>query len=429
MIYLLTLTAFLLIPVLAQASFTPEVKAKLQQALNTVRQTQSIRGVSVAMQSADEMLMLTAGESHDGVAMSSDMLLGIGSNTKTLTSLVLLRLQMKGVLNVSQSIGAWIQPSSRIDTSITIRQLLNHTSGLGDYASTAEYRQAVLENANRVWKPDELLQFIPAPAAVKGTVWNYCNTNYLLAGLIATRATGKTLAQLYRDELFAPLNLANSFLPPEEALRGTVAHRWLGTNDLVNTPITSAWSGAWAAGAVFSTAADMAQLYTSLFSGRILDSVTLSTMLTPAFQSGYGLGIKRNIVNGTETIGHTGEIRGYTSTLVRVPRHRVSIAILTNNQPGSYNEVLQELLAVLNDATTSATDDAEDYTLRVFPNPVTSTIRIAGATGDIQIVSLTGAPVWSGAAEQAEAIDCSAWASGVYVVRSRAGTTTAIIMN
>ena len=196
------LSCWLFVGATLMAAAEDELRTILQNAVTSVQQREGIQGVAAGVIYPNGTWTLTAGESHPGVAIQPNMVFGIGSNTKTLTALLLLRLQEQGLVDLDDRIGPYVPASPVIDTSITIRQLLQHTSGLGEFAGGAQYRDSILANPRRIWKPSELVPMIPAPQFAPGTSWKYCNSNYLLAGMIAERVGNAPYHDLLRRELF-----------------------------------------------------------------------------------------------------------------------------------------------------------------------------------------------------------------------------------
>lgn len=103
------------------------------------------------------------GESHKDVGITSDMIFTIGSNTKTYIAALMLKLQEKGLLNISDTIGEWIIDKPYVDGKITIKQLLNHTSGMGDFSFNPLFIEAIKSDFNRVWQPEEMFTFLNHP--------------------------------------------------------------------------------------------------------------------------------------------------------------------------------------------------------------------------------------------------------------------------
>ena len=225
------------VPLMAQA-FDPDLRLRLQEAVVAARETHNIVGVSAAVVMDGELATFCAGMSHEAVPIDDQMVFGIGSNTKTLTAAAMMRLQDRGVLSIDDAIGTYLPPLAHVDPEITIRQLLNHTSGLGDYATGPTYADSIRQDPTRVWKRDELVTMIPPSQAAPGAVFDYCNTNYLLVGMIIERVTGQPLQDV--------LSIQPMQVFPDTPISGVLAHRWMGgpmgRQDFSATPMQSEWS-------------------------------------------------------------------------------------------------------------------------------------------------------------------------------------------
>jgi CubicO group peptidase (beta-lactamase class C family) len=340
---------------------------KLQDAVSAVQQRLDIQGVSAAVLWNGQRYTPCAGFSFTGRAVTDDMILAIGSNTKTMTAVLLLRLQEDGLLDLDDAVSKHLPPHPRINPSITVRQLLNHTSGLGEYAGGQAYRDSVLANPRRTWQRDELFALIPPAAAAPGTAWAYCNTNYLVAGAIAEIVSGTPLHQLLARYISTPLQLDSMRLFPQDSLVGELAHRWLGGRDASATPMMAEWSGAWAAGAVISTARQYAAFYHQLFSEGVLSASSMSEFIAFVAPNSYGLGIRRLMVGGQIVYGHGGDIRGYTSSALWIPSLRASVVVLTNEGPGTPAAIADTIVRVLASHTTSVQESAETESAFTYP--------------------------------------------------------------
>jgi D-alanyl-D-alanine carboxypeptidase len=358
------LTAWLASPVNAADEALAQ---KLQDAVSVVQQRLDIQGVSAAVLWNGQRYTPCAGFSFAGRAVTDDMMLGIGSNTKTITAVLLLRLQEDGLLDLDDTVSKHLPPHPRINPSITVRQLLNHTSGLGEYAGGQAYRDSVLANPRRTWQRDELFALIPPAAAAPGTAWAYCNTNYLVAGAIAEIVSGTPLHQLIARYITTPLQLDSMRLFPQDSLVGELAHRWLGGRDASATPMMAEWSGAWAAGAVISTARQYAAFYHQLFSEGVLSASSMSEFIAFVAPNSYGLGIRRLMVAGQIVYGHGGDIRGYTSSALWIPSLRASVVVLTNEGPGTPAAIADTIVRVLASHTTSVQASAETESAFTYP--------------------------------------------------------------
>ncbi|MFN4984838.1 MAG: serine hydrolase domain-containing protein [Ignavibacteria bacterium] len=365
--WILAVVALLVLRAPASAGIDEAMRARLQRAVDSVQVAEKIQGVSAAVMLGEDLWTGVAGGSYAGNPMRPDMVLGIGSNSKTCMSVTLLRLQEQGLLNLDSPIGTWVPRHPNIDSTITVRQLLNHTSGVGDFSALKSYRDACLAEPTRTWKLNELLDLVPERQFAPGTSNGYCNTNYLLAGIVAQEATGLSLYQLFRRELFNPLSMDSTRLFPDEQIIGELAHRWMGGRDASNGSMNAEWSGAWAAGAVISTAAEMAQFYEALFSGRVLNAESMTQLTSFVGANDYGLGISRKMIGGTTVIGHTGEIRGYSSVMFRVPSIQASIVVLTNSIPSNPLGVAAAIVRVLRGGTTSVLENTPDDPSYLYP--------------------------------------------------------------
>jgi D-alanyl-D-alanine carboxypeptidase len=211
--------------------------------------------------------------------------------------------------------------------NITVRQLLNHTSGLPDYTADPELFAGILEN--RQWQPRELVALAEKQPQTfdPGSAWTYSSTNYIVAGLLVEAVTGRPLARELDRRIFAPLRLRHTSLPATARVSGYHAHGYI-TTELVPTadgqPLDVTGfnpSHAWAAGAIVSNAADLSTFFRALLSGRLLPPALLQEMkqtvaedpTDPQKTFSYGLGLRRVADTCGANWGHTGTIFGYQS--------------------------------------------------------------------------------------------------------------------
>jgi D-alanyl-D-alanine carboxypeptidase len=406
------LTLFIALALVCRTAHADEMRTRLQGALEVVRQRSGLHGVVASVVTPDGAWTLASGDSHAGVPMRADHLLAIGSQSKTFAAILLLRFQERGLLSLDTRIGRFLAPIANVDTTITVRQLLQHTSGLGEYADSQAYRDSTLARPNRLWSTSELVRFIPAPQFAPGASWSYCNTNYLIAGMIAQQVGGAPLHVLVRNEITAPLGLDSTRYVPQELMLGALAHRWINGQDLSARPMTAEWSGAWAAGAIISTAGEMTELYGALFSGRLLTSASLNQMLQFTGPQDYGLGISRKTVGGYAAIGHSGEIRGFMSTTVRVPALSSTVVVLTNDEPGTPMAFADTLVRLLASSTLSAPPSGTSSTRllqALAPNPAAGPVRIVCASprageGELAVFRVDGRRV--------RTVSHGSWAAG-----------------
>ncbi len=201
--------------------------------------------------------------------------------------------------------------------ALTIRRLLNHTSGLPDYFFHEQFQARVQADPNRMWSPEELvvaaveggqLAFLP------GSDFSYGDTGYVLVGLAMERLLDRSLADAYRPLIFAPLGMDSTYLEWHEPSRGAnISHHYDGDRDLL--PMNTSYD--WAGGGLVTTAGDLLRFLRGLFGGALFDTRWSAELTTwrdglrwPPDSSAryirYGLGIGVNMACGEEIVGATG---------------------------------------------------------------------------------------------------------------------------
>ena len=307
---------------------------RLQRALDSAVRAVPLRGASAAVVLADGRRWRgVAGFSEPGVPMDPAMRLGMGSVSKSITATVLVRLAERGRLSLDDPLSRWLPPFPHVDPAITVRQLLNHSSGVYDVTDAPGYRDSILANTAARWTPQRTLGLLRPPLFARGTGWSYSNSNYLLAGLVAEAVGGRPLHQQVRDELLTPLGLTTPFLDQAESPTGLLSGGWVGGSMNVMATRASTYSAAWAAGAWFATPEELARWWQGLMTGQLVGAGSLSQMMTVVGPEGYGLGIVRRQLVGRVVWSHTGEIRGFSSVAVHDAAGRFSVVLIANENP------------------------------------------------------------------------------------------------
>jgi D-alanyl-D-alanine carboxypeptidase len=219
--------------------------------------------------------------------------------------------------------------------------LLNHTSGIFNFTEDTDFLTRALTPPTPIWTPLELVQVATAhpPTFAPGAGWSYSNTNYVLVGMILTKVTGVPVARLLERRITGPLGLRNTYLADTAAFTGPYAHGYLppsllGTTDYLDvSDLSPNWVST--AGAVVSTAPDLARFYRALLGGRLLSPPLLREMKTtvPAADGlNYGLGLF-SVATGCGTLwGHDGSVPGYLSSSYTDDRGRRSFVLLMSTQ-------------------------------------------------------------------------------------------------
>lgn len=341
----LLLLALLLSLNVKSQTFNPQLAAMLQDTLSYYTGLISnIKGLSVSVYIPGQgMWQGTSGISYTGAAITEGMEFGIASNTKLFTSTAMLILQENGIISLDDQLQDWLPTYPNIDPNITIRQLLNHTSGISDPIFVSPWMDTIMANPTRVFTPAEVVGWTGAPTFAPGTNWGYSNINYILAGMIAETATGQSIAQIIRDSILTPLNMDSTFYDVEEAAMGVIAHCWWNGIDYHDTSRVGINSAGGAAGAVFSTSSEMSQWYHALFSGQIINQASLGELTTFVgtgnAASDYGLGLERETTQGRTYWGHGGAIWGYRSKMMYDTCIGTVVCGLSNSYPSGMDAV------------------------------------------------------------------------------------------
>jgi len=287
-----------------------------------------------------------AGLSAPGVPMDTAMRLGIGSISKSITATLLVRLPERGRLSLDDPVSRWLSSIPHVDPAITVRQLLNHTSGVFDVTDAPGYRDSILANVNARWTPQRMLALLRPPLFARGTGWSYSNSNYQLAGLVAEAVGGRPLHVQVREELLVPLGLTAPFLDQYETPTGPLPGGWVGGAMNVMDTRISTYTAAWAAGAYFSTPEALARWWQGLMTGRLVGAASLAAMMTTAGPEGYGLGIVRRQLAGRQVWSHTGEIRGFASVAAHDAAGRFTVVAIANENPAPVTLLAGTLVSI-----------------------------------------------------------------------------------
>jgi CubicO group peptidase (beta-lactamase class C family) len=265
---------FAVVQTAAAQSFNPQLAAMLQDTLNKyVSLITNVKGMSASVYLPGQGIWKGAsGVSYMGQPITSDMEFGIASNTKLFVATAILKLAENNILSLDDSLYEWIPAYPNINPNITIRQLLNHSSGVSDPLFVSPHMDTIMDNPTRVFTPNEVLSWVSAPLFNPGTNWSYSNVNYILAGMVAESASGYHISELIRDSILTPLNLDSTFYDVKEPVAGTLAHRWYNGVDYNDTSRVGLNTAGGCAGALFSTSGEMVQWYHALMSGQVLDS-------------------------------------------------------------------------------------------------------------------------------------------------------------
>ncbi len=298
-------------------------------------------GVSVAVVRGGETL-LRKGYGRASIELdvpaTGDTVYHIDSISKHVTAAAILQLVDAGALALDDPVSRWVPEAAELASGVTVRMLLNHTSGIADYtdqpAGAADIERLDFTHADFL----RVLKGRP-PLFAAGQRWAYDNSGYYLLGMIIERATGQPYAEYMARRVFEPLGLrdtrycdARSIVPRRAA--GYVVRG--GT--LVNADLMT-WLTPYAGGGLCSTVGDLAAFELALVGGKLLAPATLAAMHAPTRLANgvvvdYGLGTRLGSLDGHAVTGHTGTGGGFNNVVEHFPADDLTVVVLSNADAG-----------------------------------------------------------------------------------------------
>ncbi|GAA2846325.1 serine hydrolase [Actinoplanes cyaneus] len=296
------------------------------------------------------------GDLATGRPVPADGQVRIGSNTKTFVAVVMLQLVAEHRVRLDDPVEKYV-PGLLRGQRITVRQVLQHTSGLPNYTDFLALDDLSLRY--RHFEPQELLDLALAhpPVFPAGAGWAYSNTNYIVAGLLIERVTGRPLEEQIEKRVIRKAGLRHTYFPAdhETGIRERHPQGYTPGPDgkpLDITDLDPSWG--WAAGQMIATPSDLNTFFSALIHGRLLPKAQLAEMqrtvpadLFPGARYGLGL-ISFPLSCGGLAWGHGGDIPGYeTRTEVTADGRAATVAVTA--QPET-EEAATKVLKTVDDA-------------------------------------------------------------------------------
>jgi D-alanyl-D-alanine carboxypeptidase len=344
------------------------IRARLELELDAVRARLGIPGVSVTIIFRDG----TAWTGTSGLAdvtrrveVEPDTAFAVASISKTYTAALILAMAGEGRIGLDTPALTYL-PGAALDPRITVRQLLNHTSGLDDFFLHPPIDKALLADPSAAWATSRTLKYVAKPYFPPGKGWQYANTNYLYLGLIAERVAGTSLAEALRNRFFGPLDLEATWYQSVEKPRVSIAHGYRFNGGKVSArpidlsdgtsvaPFTSVVTAAAGAGSIAATSSDVARWARLLYTGEVLGPQLTAEMLDGVAGTAgyaprvpYGLGVQAFPIMGRASVGHSGRLLGFRSAVRHLPGEGLTIAVLTNQSRADPGLVVADLLSII----------------------------------------------------------------------------------
>lgn len=261
----------------------------------------------------------------------------IGSVTKQFTSAAILKLAEQGKLSVDDTLDKFLPDFPRGE-DVTIEHLLHHTSGIPSYTDASDFMSTVTKPTT---EEDLIATFAGQEFNFEpGTEFQYNNSGYFLLGHLVGKISGSSLSEFWQTEFFAPLEMNDTGFHTADAMRQNEGIGYSMVNGQIQPALNWDMSRAGGAGAIYSTLDDLMRWNEAVFTGRVLNAVSLAKAFTVspvssgAMNYGYGWSIIQT--RGLTEISHNGGLQGWLSDLTRYRDQNINVVVLQNSMPTAY---------------------------------------------------------------------------------------------
>jgi D-alanyl-D-alanine carboxypeptidase len=326
-----------------QKAADPARARRLQEVLDLQRESDRATGMAAAIIIRGRLFWsggsgLANRETKSPVA--ADTPFPIFSITKMFVGALAVKLAQEGQLKLDDPLSGALPDWPNADR-ITLRMLLNHTSGVGNDQRRLE--RDTEARPRKVWTPRMTLSYVrDKPHAAPGEKWEYNNVNYVLAGLVIEDVTGRTVAEALREQILDPLKLHDAVLQPQERPRSEPAHAYRGSPRIARAlrtggpyaPYPSEASWLWTAGGMVASAPSVARFADALLRGELLsrDSRRQLLRFVPASEGfdSYGLGVAKSQIGTEEVWFNVGAGPEFTTSIAYLPAKAITVAVLSS---------------------------------------------------------------------------------------------------
>lgn len=280
------------------------------------------------------------------VPNTPDIAFEIASLTKQFTAAAIMLLQEQGKLKTSDPICRYVDDCPAAWRLITLRHLLTHTSGIGNFSSLPGWDEDLGRKTYRHHELVDLFRDLPL-AFAPGEKYAYSNSGYVLLGLAIERASGKSYGDFLRDTIFTPLGMTRTRFDDTGALiPGRATGYYSRGRDFIGSPYNLDRTTQFAASGITTTLRDLLSWDRALYTDRLLSKKSLDEMFMP-YRNGYGYGWQIGEKLGRRKLDHSGSNDGYSSYIVRFPDDRVTVIVLSNSDRTSAGKAGTNLASIV----------------------------------------------------------------------------------
>jgi CubicO group peptidase (beta-lactamase class C family) len=311
----------------------PDISTKIDQYVKAEIKRQQIPGLSLAVLRDGKIAVLKsyglANVEHQ-VPVKPETVFQSGSIAKQFTATAVMILVEEGKISLEDKITKYFTDAPESWKNITVRHLLNHTSGMGDYPAEVDLRRDYTE--------DEYLAFIKKSPLIfeTGAKWDYSNIGYVTLGALIRKVTGKFYGDFLQERIFKPLGMTTARIISEaDIVPNRAAGYRLENGELKNQEWVSPSTNTTADGSLYFTIMDLAKWDAALYTDKPLKQSSLAQMWTPAKLNNsktkdYGFGWHTTRIGNRRLIHHGGAWQGFKSYIVRFPDEKLTIILFAN---------------------------------------------------------------------------------------------------
>jgi CubicO group peptidase (beta-lactamase class C family) len=338
-----SLTALALLTVNATHVFAQPDRASLVRKLDSLAGSgvveNRVTGLAAAVVKGNDTLLLKGYGKADvewNIPMPVDAMFEIGSVTKQFTAVAILQLRDEGKLTLDDEITKWLPDFDTRGNKVTLRRLLDHTSGIKGLTEMPEFGDLV--NNGRYPRDSAYALIKRYPFQFKtGEAQIYNNSAFWLLGMIVEKASGMTYEDYVEKKLFEPLGMKRSMYCNSSENVEKRAHGYGVQNGMVRRAPTNVHTWPFSAGSLCSTAGDMVTWVKALHGGKLLSAKSYAELITPSklndgtpIRYSMGLSVGKD-VRGLKYIGHGGAIAGFVAEVGWYPDAQAAIVVLMNS--------------------------------------------------------------------------------------------------
>ena len=338
-------------PSISQAQAAPVISADVSNYVRSEMQRQRIPGVALLVSRGGKIVQAEGfglANVELQVPVKPETVFQSGSVGKQFTATAVMMLVEEGKVGLDDPLTKYFPSAPPSWKEVTVRELLSHTAGFGDYPDTFNFRKD--------WTEPEMLKLVEGiPLAYPpGTKWEYSNLGYLTLGILIHRVTGEFYGDFLQQRIFHPLDMQTARIISEaDIIPNRAAGYRLVKGELKNQEWVAPKVNTTADGSLYFSILDLAKWDAALYTEKLLKRSSLDQMWTPAKlkngrpnKAGYGFGWEIEDRHGHHVVGHTGSWQGFKTAIARYVNDQLTVVVLANlaeAKPGAIAEHVADM--------------------------------------------------------------------------------------